>query len=76
MSIIKIVGIVLLVIGAIVLIMGIYDLITFNNSTVGKISNKLAGFAGKKTEAVKNAIIQIAIGGACLVVGFVLYKRG
>jgi hypothetical protein len=76
MNIIRIVGIVLFVVGAIVLIMGAYDLITFNNSTVGKISNKLAGFAGTKTEAVKNSIIQMSIGAVCLVVDVVLYKKG
>ena len=76
MSIIKIVGLVLLVVGLVVLIMGAYDLISFNNSTGGKIANNIAGAFGKKTEAVKNAIVQIAIGAACLVVGFVLYKRG
>ena len=76
MSIIKIAGLVLLVVGLVVLIMGAYDLISFNNSTGGKIANNIAGVFGKKTEAVKNSIIQMSIGAVCLVVGVVLYKKG
>jgi len=75
MSSLKIIGIVLLVGGLIVLILGAYDLITFNNSTGGKIANSIAGAFGTRTETVKNAIIQICIGAACSVVGFVLYRK-
>jgi len=76
MSIVKIIGIVLLVAGVIVLIFGAYNLITFNNSTGGKLANSFAGFFGKRTEAVRNAIIMIAAGAGGAVVGFVLYRRG
>ena len=76
MSVLKIIGIVLLVAGAVVLILGVYNLITFNNSTGGKIANSIAGFFGSRTKAVSNYIIQICAGAGCAVVGFVLYKRG
>ncbi|MDR2716699.1 MAG: hypothetical protein LBB89_01345 [Treponema sp.] len=76
MSILKIIGIVVLVAGIVVLIMGAYDLIKFNISTGGKIANNIAGFFGTKTETVKNCIIQICIGLVCSVTGFVLYKKG
>jgi len=75
-SILKIIGVVLLVVGLVVLVLGAYDLITFNNSTGGKIANKVAGVFGTRTETVRNSIVQISIGAICLVVGFVLYKRG
>jgi multidrug transporter EmrE-like cation transporter len=74
-SLIKIIGIILLVVGVVVLILGAYNLISFNSSTGGKIANKVAGVFGAKTETVKNSIIQISIGIACLVVGVVLYKK-
>jgi uncharacterized membrane protein YiaA len=76
MRTIKIVGLVLLVVGLVVLILGAYNLIAFNNSTGGKIANKVAGAFGTKTEAVKNYIIQITIGAICLVAGVVIYKKG
>jgi len=76
MSIVKIIGIVLLVVGVIVLVFGAYNLITYNNSTGGKIANKVAGAFGSRTETVQNSIIMIAIGAAGACVGFVLYRRG
>jgi len=76
MSIIRIVGIVLLVVGVVVLGLGAYDLITFNSSTGGRVANSLAGAFGSRTETVRNCIIQISIGAVAAVVGFVLYKRG
>jgi uncharacterized membrane protein (Fun14 family) len=75
MGSLKIVGIVLLVVGLVVLILGAYDLITFNNSTGGKIANSITGVLGTRPETVKNAIIQICIGAACSVVGFILYRK-
>jgi hypothetical protein len=75
MSIVKIIGIVLLVVGVIVLVFGAYNLITYNNSTGGKIANKVAGAFGSRTEAVRNSIIMIAAGVAGACVGFVLSKR-
>jgi len=75
MSALKIIGLVLLVAGAVVLVLGVYNLIAFNTSTGGKIANSVAGFFGSRTNAVRNYIIQICIGAACAVVGFVLYKR-
>jgi hypothetical protein len=75
MSVIKIIGIVLLILGAVALIFGIYDLVSFNNSTGGKIANKAAGFFGSRTKTVQNCIVQIVIGAVCVAVGFVLYRR-
>ena len=75
MSTLKIIGLVLLVIGLVVLVLGAYNLIAFNSSTGGKIANKVAGFFGSRTEAVRNSIIQICIGVVCTAVGFVLYRK-
>jgi hypothetical protein len=75
MSILRIIGIVVLIVGVVILIMGAYDLIKYNNSTGGKIANNIAGIFGKKTETVKNYIIQIGIGLVCAVTGFILYKK-
>jgi hypothetical protein len=75
MSVLKIIGIVFLVAGAVVLILGVYNLITFNTSTGGRIANRIAGAFGSRTEAVRNSIIQISIGVVCSVVGFVLYRK-
>jgi len=71
----KIIGIILLLAGVIVLIVGAYNLIAFNTSTGGKIANKTAGFFGKHTETVRKSIIEIGIGAASAVVGFILYKK-
>jgi uncharacterized membrane protein YiaA len=76
MSAIKIIGLALLVIGVVVLVLGAYNLIAFNNSTGGKIANKVAGVFGAQTETVKNSIVQISISVICFVVGVVLYKKG
>ena len=73
---IKLFGIVLLVVGLVILILGAYDLITFNNSTGGKIANSITGVLGTRPEAVRKAIIQICIGAACSVVGFIFYRKG
>jgi len=75
MSATKIMGIVLLLAGVVVLAVGAYNLISFNTSTGGKIANKTAGFFGKQTETVRNSIMQIGIGAACAVVGFIVYKK-
>jgi len=71
----KIIGILLLLAGVVVLIVGAYNLISFNTSTGGKIANKTAGFFGKQTKTVRNSIIKIGIGAASAVVGFILYKK-
>ena len=75
MSIVKIIGIVLLVVGVVVLVLGAYNLISYNTSTGGKAANKLAGAFGSRTKVVQNSIIQIGIGAACAVVGFILYRK-
>jgi uncharacterized membrane protein YiaA len=75
MTIIKIIGIVLLLAGVIVFIVGTYNLISFSTSTGGKFANKTAGFFGKQTEAVRNSIIEIGIGAASAIVGSFLYKK-
>ena len=76
MSIIRIIGIVLLVVGVVVLVFGAYNLISYNTSTGGKIANKVAGFFGSRTRVVQNSIIEIAIGAVCMGVGLFLYRRG
>ena len=75
MSIVRIVGIVLLVVGVVVLVLGAYNLISFSTSTGGRAANKVAGFFGTQTKVVQNSLIQIGIGAACALVGFVLYKK-
>jgi uncharacterized membrane protein len=75
MTIIKIIGIILLLAGVVILILGAYNLISFNTSTGGKIANKTASFFGKQTKTVRNSIVEIGIGTACAVVGFFLYKK-
>ena len=75
MSIVRIIGIVLLVVGVVVLVLGAYNLISHNTSTGGKAANKVAGFFGTRTKVVQNSLIQIGIGAVCAVVGFVLYKK-
>ena len=76
MSVIRIIGIVLLVVGAIVLVLGVHDLVAYNSSSGGRAANKVAGLFGKRTEAAQNLIIQIVIGAGCVAVGFFLYRRG
>jgi len=75
MTIIKIIGIVLLLAGVVILIVGAYNLISFSTSTGGKFANKIAGSFGKQTETVRNSIVEIGIGAVCAVVGFFLYKK-
>jgi hypothetical protein len=75
MNAIKIIGIALFVVGVVVLIFGIYNLVSFNTSTGGKIANKIAGVFSSRTKVVQNSMIQIGLGAACAVVGFVLYKK-
>ena len=75
MNVIKIIGIALLVLGSIGLIFGVYNLVSYNSSTGGKLANKAAGFFGTRTKAVQNSIIWIAIGAGAAVVGLVLYKK-
>ncbi|MDR0443099.1 MAG: hypothetical protein LBH44_06815 [Treponema sp.] len=75
MNIIKIIGIVLLVVGVVVLVLGAYNLISHNTSTGGKISNKLAGAFGSRTKVVQSSMIQIGISAACVVIGFILYRK-
>ena len=75
MNPIRIIGIVLLIAGVVVMVFGIYNLVSFNTSTGGKISNRLARAFGTQTEAVRNSIIQIAIGVVCAGVGFFLYRK-
>jgi multidrug transporter EmrE-like cation transporter len=76
MSIVKIIGLVLLVVGVVVLIFGAYNLISYNTSTGGRIANRIAGAFGSRTEAVQNSLITIAAGVVGAVVGFVLYRKG
>jgi uncharacterized membrane protein len=71
----RIIGIVLLVIGILFLIYGAYNLISYNTSTGGRIANRVAGFFGTNTEAVQTYLIQMGIGVACAVVGFILYRK-
>jgi len=71
----KIIGIVLLLAGIVVVVLGAYNLISFNASFFGKFANKTAGLFGKQTETVRNSIIQIVIGAACAAAGFVVYKK-
>jgi hypothetical protein len=71
----KLLGILLLIVGIAVLVFGAYNLISYNTSTAGKISNKIAGAFGTQTKAVQNSLIQICIGAGCAVVGFVLSKK-
>jgi hypothetical protein len=75
MSGVRLIGIVLLIVGVVVLIFGAYNLISHNTSTGGRAANRIAGFFGTRTSAVQNSLIQIGIGAACAVVGFVLYKK-
>jgi drug/metabolite transporter (DMT)-like permease len=75
LSMMQIIGLVLLVAGAVVLIWGAYNLISFNTSAGGKFANKAAGLFGSQTEAVRNSIIQMVIGAAAGVVGFFIYKK-
>ena len=75
MSITKILGIVLLIVGVIVLVYGAYTLISFNTSAAGKVANRIAGVFGTQTKVVQNSIIQMIIGAACSLVGFILYKK-
>ena len=75
MSPLKIIGCVLLVVGVVVLIFGAYNLITYNASTGGKIANKVAGVFGSRTKVVQNSIIEIGIGAAAAVVGYILFKK-
>ena len=77
MSLMRIIGLVLLVAGVVVLVFGAYNLISYNSSTGGKIANKVAGFFGSRTKVVQNSIIQIAVGAAAAAagVGFFLYRK-
>jgi len=76
MSIVRIIGIVLLVAGAVVLILGAYNLFEHNTSTAGKAANKIAGAFGSRTKVVQNSLIQIGVGAACIAVGFILFRKG
>lgn len=75
MSLMRIIAIALLIIGAVVLVLGVYDLVTFNSSRGGKIANRVGKKAGSRPEAVRNAIIKIAIGAGCAVGGMIIYKK-
>jgi len=55
--------------------LGVYDLVTFNSSRGGKIANRVGKKAGSRPEAVRNAIIKIAIGAGCAVGGMIIYKK-
>jgi ABC-type phosphate transport system auxiliary subunit len=75
MSLVRIIGIVLLIAGVVVLIFGAYNLISYSTSTGGRAANRIAGFFGGRTSVVQNSLIQIGIGAVCAVVGLVLYKK-
>ena len=75
MSIVKIIGILLLVAGVVVLVFGIYNLVSYSTSTGGKIANKAARAFGGQTKAVRNSIIYIVVGAASAGVGFFISKR-
>lgn len=75
MSLTRIIGIVLLIVGVVVLVLGAYNLISFSTSAGGRVANRVAGLFGTQTTVVRNSIIQIIIGAACAVVGFILYKK-
>jgi hypothetical protein len=59
----------------VILVFGVYNLISFNSSTGGKIANKIAGVFGTRAKVVQNSLIQIGIGAAAAVVGFILMKK-
>jgi len=67
----KIIGIILLLVGVAVLAVGTYNYISYS----GKFMNKAAGLFNKQTETVRNSIIEIGIGAACVIAGFSLYKK-
>jgi hypothetical protein len=75
MSVLRIIGVVLLLAGVVVLVFGAYNLISHNMSTGGKIANKVAGFFGSRTRVVQNSLIEIAVGVVCIGVGSFLYKK-
>jgi drug/metabolite transporter (DMT)-like permease len=75
MSINKIIGIVVFLVGVVVLALGVYNLVSFNSSIGGKFLNWAAGHAGRQTETVRNSIIQIVIGAACAAAGCIVYKK-
>jgi len=75
MSATKIIAIVLLVAGVVVLVFGVYNLISFSTSAGGRMANRVAGAFGSRTKAVQNSLILIGVGVVCAAVGFVLYRK-
>ena len=77
----KIVGIVLLIAGVVVLVLGIYQLVQYNTSFFGKVSNKtLSAFnklsgSSKIAKGVVQPLIMIIAGGAGAFFGFVLFRK-
>jgi uncharacterized membrane protein (Fun14 family) len=69
------IGLVLLVVGVIVLGVGIYQLVQFNSSFGGKLSNKAANLFGTHSQGVEQPIIMMICGAAAAAAGFVLYKK-
>ena len=75
MSIMRIIGIVLLIAGVAVMVFGIYNLVSFNTSRGGRIANRAARAFGGQTETVRNSVIQIIVGVAAAGVGFVIFRK-
>lgn len=81
MSPLKIAGILLLVAGAVVLVLGVYQLIQYNTSFFGKLSNKALGAFNKLSgssriaKGVVRPLIMIIAGGAGAFFGFVLSRK-
>jgi hypothetical protein len=72
----KLIGLIVLVAGVVVLVVGIVQLVQFNTSGIGKLSNSLAGAFGTHSRGIEQPIIMIAIGVVAAAVGCVVYKKG
>jgi hypothetical protein len=69
----KILGIILLIAGVVVLAFGIYNLISFSASTGGKIARAFG--VSSRTDAVRNAVIEIIVGAVCAGAGWFLHRK-
>jgi uncharacterized membrane protein YidH (DUF202 family) len=70
----RILGIVLLIVGVVVLVFGIYNFVTFNQSIGGKFAKAFG--VSSRTDAVRNAVLEVIIGAVCVGAGFFLYRKG
>lgn len=77
----KIIGFLLLIAGAALAAWGVYQLVQYNTSLFGKVSNKVVGVFNKLTGSGKIAkglvrpLLLIVGGGAGAVFGFVLSRK-